>query len=260
VRTYFHAKWSIPISLVSIFSVLMPPHPILSSRASIPSWPTLVETSIYIKAAFLLSLVIIALREIVILIVQRKSGTLNTIMDREDTLADQEKGIANRQRNDSPHGEALLSSTNSGKDSEVSQEKVSDPQQQKDDVPSRQSSEEEQNHYLQSLKEETLNPALIPIYPWIAPPRSLPGPYDAPYYPVPLPTLRRHTDEAPATKSEESPSIKTEEESNTPPEELEMISYTRHATPNHPTTLETFITISPNRWRRTQRTTSVSAG
>jgi hypothetical protein len=238
----------------------MPSHPILSSRASIPNWPTLVETSVYIKAAFVLSLVIIALREIVILIVRRKRRTPDTTMNREDTLADQEKGIAMEQRRDSPHGEALLFPTDSDKDSEVPQEEVSDPQQHKDGVSSLRSSEEEQNHYLQSLKEETLNPTLIPIPPWIAPPKSLPGPYDAPYYPVPLPTLRRHTDEAPSTKSEEPPSIKTEEVSNTPPKEFERISYTHPSTPNQPTVLETSITISPNRWRRTQWTASVSAG
>jgi hypothetical protein len=182
-------------------------------------------------------------------------------MDRADTFAHQEKGFTIKQRKDSSQGEALILHTRSEKDSEESREKLPDPQQQKDNLSDRRSSKEEQIQYLQLPKEETFNPTLVPIYPWIAPPTTLPGPYDAPYYPAPLPTIRRYTDD---TKPEESRDIKTGETSTIPPENLETLSYTRRLpapnTPKHPTTLSTSIIVSPNRWRRTQWTTVVSAG
>ncbi len=44
------------------------------------------------------------------------------------------------------------------------------------------------NNYLNSLKEEILQQTEKPIYPWITPPQTLPGPYDPMYYPLPAPS------------------------------------------------------------------------
>ncbi|EAT82676.1 hypothetical protein SNOG_10341 [Parastagonospora nodorum SN15] len=71
---------------------------------------------------------------------------------------------------------------------------------------------EEQNQRLKALKEELSHAEYIPIYPWIAPPTPLPGPYDAPYYP--LPSIRKYSHDSSTT---ESP----------PPEELQ--SHIRHS-------------------------------
>ncbi|KAH9877899.1 hypothetical protein J1614_003116 [Plenodomus biglobosus] len=102
------------------------------------------------------------------------------------------------------------------------------------------------NSYLQSLKQETLQPHLAPIHPWIAPPTPLPGPYDAPYYPLPLPTIRIHSQE-PTTDDIQ---------------ELSTRSYTRRTSANSElstdTVLEGSTTVSTQGWRRTQWT--VSAG
>lgn len=121
-----------------------------------------------------------------------------------------------------------------------------DSPQEKVSTPERPSLEKEPNEYLESLKQETLQPKLGPIYPWIAPPQPLPGPYDAPYYPLPLPTIRRHSHDP----SEEAP------------EETSTISYTRrvstNSTPEHEATIQGSTTVSTTGWRRTQWT--VAAG
>ncbi|KAI8931993.1 hypothetical protein NX059_010889 [Plenodomus lindquistii] len=102
------------------------------------------------------------------------------------------------------------------------------------------------NSYLQSLQEETLQPHLVPIHPWIAPPTPLPGPYDAPYYPLPLPTIR---------SSSQEPS--TEEF-----QEISTRSYTRRPSANSELGADTVLagstTVSSQGWKRTQWT--VSAG
>ncbi|KAH9871343.1 hypothetical protein IAQ61_005522 [Plenodomus lingam] len=102
------------------------------------------------------------------------------------------------------------------------------------------------NTHLQSLKSETLQPNLAPIHPWIAPPVPLPGPYDAPYYPLPLPTIRSHSQE-PATDDFQ---------------ELSTRSYTRRSSANSELSadivLEGSTTVSSQGWKRTQWT--VSAG
>jgi len=82
-----------------------------------------------------------------------------------------------------------------------------------------------------------------PVYPWIAPPQPLPGPYDPRLYP--LPTLRRHSHAA-STPGEESV-------------ETGRISYTRRVStntmpPRHSTVNGT-VSIGTNGtagWRRNQ--------
>jgi hypothetical protein len=119
--------------------------------------------------------------------------------------------------------------------------------------------DQEPNQYLQSLQQETLRPTLSPIYPWMSPPQALPGPYDAPYYPPPLPTIK--TEESLQIENH-SPTIKIEAISDDIPEELETISYTRrvsaNSVPDYDSLLEGTVTVSNKGWRRTQWT--VTAG
>ncbi|KAH3913234.1 hypothetical protein HBI56_086100 [Parastagonospora nodorum] len=107
---------------------------------------------------------------------------------------------------------------------------------------------EEQNQRLKALKEELSHAEYIPIYPWIAPPTPLPGPYDAPYYP--LPSIRKYSHDSSTT---ESP----------PPEELQSVSYTRRLPTNSTSgtaaqepVLHGTTTVSNHGWRRTQWTIS----
>lgn len=123
------------------------------------------------------------------------------------------------------------------------------------------------NQYLQSLRQEALHPSLIPVYPWVAPPSPLPGPYDAPYYPLPLPTIRNQQPEqlySVDTTSSANPlphESKNEVLSNES-ETLLTKSYIRRLSDNarlpYDPVLEGSTTVSSAGWRRTQW--SVSAG
>ncbi|KAF1847152.1 uncharacterized protein K460DRAFT_363259 [Cucurbitaria berberidis CBS 394.84] len=119
--------------------------------------------------------------------------------------------------------------------------------QEKNSLPTPPALEKEPNQYLQSLKKETLQPDLAPVYPWTALPHALPGPYDAPYYPLPPPTIRRHSHDPSAAESEQT---------------SRTIPYTRRVSTNsilnHEVVLEGSSTVSSQGWRRTQWT--VSAG
>ena len=99
---------------------------------------------------------------------------------------------------------------------------------------------EDPNQRLQALKQELLQPTLKSVYPWIAPPTPLPGPYDAPYYP--LPSIRRHS----------------QDPSYVSPEETQTISYTRRISTNSLPAQEPIVrattTVSNHGWRRTQWT------
>jgi hypothetical protein len=103
---------------------------------------------------------------------------------------------------------------------------------------------EDQNLRLQALKEELSQPAFKPIHPWIAPPTPLPGPYDAPYYP--LPTIRPHSQDS----SSGSP----------PPEEIQCITYSRRVSNTSDSstepTVQGTVMVSNHGWRRTQWTVS----
>jgi len=89
----------------------------------------------------------------------------------------------------------------------------------------------------QSTDEQPL--AFEPAYPWIAPPRPLPGPYDPSLYP--LPTIRRH--------SYDRSSVET-------PKDHASITYTRRVSmnniPTHQSTVHGTMTTSRNGWRRNQ--------
>jgi hypothetical protein len=234
-----------------ILCVLMPPLPIPPVLASIQSWSTLIDR--LSKAILLLSIFVTVFRSVCLLVAHRKRRMSRSGMNREDSLVDRENTSNIKQRNDSSHEEELRIAT------DVEKEKIPTMNGGRNKVSLRPSLDQEPNQYLQSLKRETIYSSLIPIYPWIAPPQPLPGPYDAPYYPLPLPTI----------KSEESfdvkpnpPDVKLEDIADDIPEELESISYTRrfstNSTPDHESLLEGSVTISTNGWKRTQWT--VTAG
>jgi hypothetical protein len=108
----------------------------------------------------------------------------------------------------------------------------------------------EPNERLQALKQELSHTALQPVYPWIAPPTPLPGPYDAPYYPLPLPSIRTYSDDAASKPTEETRDIA---------EETRTVSYTRresNSTPDQEPTIRGTVTVSNHGWRRTQWTVS----
>jgi hypothetical protein len=120
--------------------------------------------------------------------------------------------------------------------------KLSLPTRSKDKAPPS-CKPEDPNQRLQALKEELSQPAFKPIHPWIAPPSPLPGPYDAPYYP--LPSIRRHSQDS---------------STDSIPEEIQAISYSRRISTCSNTaedpTLHGTITVSNHGWRRTQWTVS----
>jgi hypothetical protein len=93
---------------------------------------------------------------------------------------------------------------------------------------------------LDSLGQEIDGHTSKPIFPWVLPPQALPGPYDPPYYPLPAPTIRRHSTDA----------------SNTPAEESGAVSYFRRTStagiPPRDTALYATTTTSTQGWRRTQ--------
>ena len=108
---------------------------------------------------------------------------------------------------------------------------------------------EEQNQRLQALRRELAQhqETVTPIHPWIAPPTPLPGPYDAPFYPLPMPTLRKHSQDPPPPFPED-----------------DVVTYTHQvaspSSPAHETVLPIrgTTTVSNHGWKRTQWT--VTAG
>jgi hypothetical protein len=99
--------------------------------------------------------------------------------------------------------------------------------------------ETDHNDRLNSLKQEIFQHTEKPIYPWILPPQTLPGPYDPMYYPLPAPSHR--------SKSSGSLAANVEGRHST--------SYTRPVpkagTPPGESVLYGTMTTSTNGWRRT---------
>jgi hypothetical protein len=97
------------------------------------------------------------------------------------------------------------------------------------------------NHadHLSSLKQEIHQHTETPIYPWILPPQTLPGPYDPMYFPLPAPTIQAESSGPSQAKCEGRHST----------------SYTRLVpnigTPPGEAILYGTITTSTNGWRRT---------
>lgn len=117
----------------------------------------------------------------------------------------------------------------------VPEKTVLTPSLQRKDSATIQDHETDHNNHLSSLKQEILQHTEKPIYPWVAPPQKLPGPYDPMYFPLPAPTMRM--------------------ESFNPPPGIEgrhAISYTRLAG-TEPTAAKLYgtMTTSTKGWRRT---------
>lgn len=105
----------------------------------------------------------------------------------------------------------------------------------------------EQNLRLEALRQELSQQTFRPIHPWIAPPTPLPGPYDAPYYPLLKPTLRRSSYDPSSAASEEQVFAFTHHV-NTPDDVAEKLKLPIRGT----------TAVSNHGWKRTQWT--VSAG
>lgn len=237
----------------------MPPLPTPSSQASGRSWLTnSPEHHQYLLEGIVLwSLFVTACRSIVILLARRKSRMSRSSRDRSNLASNQdEKKPSSHQRKDSYQDELSNSPTIKREDTETTAPSPRIKQEQPQYVPATNPSFPiYPNSYLDSLRQETLQPAFIPIYPWISAPKPLPGPYDAPYYPLPLPTLQPEARAQTATEIHDS-AIKTEEVDRE--EELETASYTRHVPP-HSTqdseaVLQGAVIVSSKGWRRTQWT------
>jgi hypothetical protein len=180
-------------------------------------------------------------------------------MGQDDKAMNQEKKPGIHQRKDSYQEEELHPSSRTIEGLGATLEEKPSKERQNDVFVHRPSLDQEPNHYLQSLQQETLQPILSPIYPWISPPKELPGPYDAPYYPPPLPTIK--TEES-LQNDRQPETIKTKLSSDDVPEELETISYTHRisttSTSDQESLVEGTVTVSTKGWRRTQWT--VTAG
>ena len=105
----------------------------------------------------------------------------------------------------------------------------------------------EYNEYLQSLRREALQTDSTPIWPWTAPPRQLPGPYDAPYYPLPVLSTRRNP-EASSIEFEEEGSEQISKESPTASTALRVSAL---SIPNEETNIEHSASTSTHGLRRT---------
>jgi hypothetical protein len=229
----------------------MSPLPIPPVPASIQTWPALVDRQHLFRFILLFSAFVVAIRSGYLIVAYKKRRTSHSNMSREDSSVDHKKTL--KRRNDSSHDAELHVAT------DVNQGKKLAAKRGGDIESPRSSPDKEPKQYLQSLKQEILQPFLRPIYPWTSPPKPLPGPYDTPYYPLPLPTIKL---EKSIDITIKSPTVKLEQTSDNMPEELESISYTRRvpatSTPDRESLIEGFTTVSTKGWKRTQWT--VTAG
>lgn len=236
----------------------MPPLPISTEIASVESWHALLESHNLLGALLLLSLVATVFRSIAVIIGRRKSRMACVGAGHEGPSIDKGKKLVGKGRRDSSQDEDEQPLKIKEKRPVSGSQTRSDLEKRKDEDAHRSSRDQRPNDYLESLEKETLQPFLLPIYPWTAPPQSLPGPYDAPYFPLPLPTIGA---EHPTGTDTQPPTIKTEAMPDTAPEELETIAYSRRVSPNalEPASLlNGTVTVSNKGWRRTQWT--VTAG
>ncbi len=238
-------------------SVPMPPLRKPSVLPGTESWLPPISLQHIFEVVLLVAFFVSGLTSIFAL---RKRGRMTSSgMGQDDKAMNQEKKPGIHQRKDSYQEEDLHPSSGKMEGLGATLEEKSSTERQNDVVVHRPSLDQEPNQYLQSLRQETLQPILSPIYPWIAPPQDLPGPYDAPYYPPPLPTIK--TEES--LQNDNQPgTTKTEPPSDDVPEELETITYTRRisttSTSDQESLVEGTVTVSTKGWRRTQW--SVTAG
>jgi hypothetical protein len=198
----------------------MAPHSraiILSQRES---WPIPSSPGDIFKILLFVSIIATAFKSYAVLSLRKKRSLDHRTMIKQEkdqtSLSQEKKHLFSHARNDSASAQTV------------------------EKEPTKPSQPDESNQRLQAIQQELSSPALKPIYPWIAPPTPLPGPYDAPYYP--LPSIRRHSD---------VPSCD-------PPETHQTIPYTRRVSasnvPSEHPVLRGTVTVSNHGWRRTQWT------
>ncbi|KAH7083648.1 hypothetical protein FB567DRAFT_88766 [Paraphoma chrysanthemicola] len=183
------------------FLPAMAPHPIAKSLSQIESWTSSHDSGNFFKILLFISIVATAIKSYAVLVLRRKRRLDNARLIQEK--------------------EADSCRTTTEKQSLPSEPEV--PHQ-----------------HLHALRQELSQPDLNPVFPWIAPPTPLPGPYDAPYYP--LPNIRRDSHDA----------------SDLDVEKNYTVPYTRRISMNgiraHESTLCGTTTVSNHGWRRTQWT------
>ncbi|USP81985.1 hypothetical protein yc1106_09259 [Curvularia clavata] len=210
------------------------------------------------STVLLVSLLAAALQSIIVVLGRRKSRASSSDRNLEGSGMDHE-GLPIKRRKDSSQNVEFDVSKSKEKVEVAELEGKDHSEERNRDRNRRVSPEQNQNDHLESLKQETLEPSLLPIHPWIAPPQRLPGPYDAPYYPLPLPTIAIQETAEDDTSSQTSEHATTSDDR---PEELETIVYSRRLpTPNASETesvREGVVTVSTRGWRRTLWT--VNAG
>lgn len=247
------------IFLIIVITVLMSPLPIPPGVASLDCWGIILEPHSHWSIVLLLSFFAAATYSIIVVLGKRKRSVSNSDQNMEGSNMGHEE-LPVRQRKDSPQNQELDLSMSKEQPPVVElKENKDDSEAQSYDIPRRISPGQNQNDHLESLKQETLEPSLLPIYPWIAPPQRLPGPYDAPYYPVPLPTIAIQETAGDGSSAQIS---KNEMTSSDRPEELETIVYSRRLPPMNASesefVREGVVTVSTRGWRRTLWT--VNAG
>ncbi|XP_014555968.1 hypothetical protein COCVIDRAFT_101128 [Bipolaris victoriae FI3] len=231
----------------------MPPLPISTGVGCLDGWRSSFESQTLFSTILLVSLFAITVRSIARILGKRRKSVLRFDEKMEDSGMGQENLVVKKRKDSSQGGQMDVSAGKQVHPDADSKENI-DPEAQSHDTTHQSSLEQNQNEYLESLKQETLEPSRSPIYPWIAPPQSLPGPYDAPYFPVPLPTI--------AVAEVIKEGMKTEAPTDKRPEELETILYSRriptNISPENDTIREGVVTISTRGWRRSQWT--INAG
>ena len=239
----------------------MPPLPTPSSPASGRSWHAHSSEHQYLLEGIVLwSLFVTACRSVVVLVARRESRMSRSSPSRSDWASNQDEKTSH-QRKDSYQVDFSNPPAIKQEDVDRTTDSPWIKQEQAEETPTNPPLPSHPNTYLESLKQETLQPAFIPIYPWISAPKPLPGPYDAPYYPLPLPTLQPEESFQAAAKIQDTDrAIKAEHEHREEEEkdELETTSYTRHiplhSTQDREAILQGAIMVSSKGWRRTQWT------
>lgn len=232
----------------------MSPLPTPASVASLERWSTGPGLQRYWTTVLLASLFAAVLRFIVVVLRIRRKRASGSALRPPGSSMEKSESVMN-QRRDSSQKEALDLHANQH-DSPVFDLKKKDAlEPESNDTARRVSPEQIQNNHLASLEQETRDPALVPISPWTAPPQRLPGPYDAPYYPLPLPSIGV---EATAANDTQPQSTEIQTRSNERPEHVETTVYSRllarETAPESERVRASVVTVSTRGWRRSQWT------
>ncbi|KAF2031185.1 hypothetical protein EK21DRAFT_88318 [Setomelanomma holmii] len=180
----------------------MAPHSISRGLSHVERWTLSHDSGNFFKIIFLISVVATAVKSYAVLSLRRKRK-----LDHQTSMI--------QEKEPSPSEPAVKEET----------------QPSQPEIPHR---------HLHALRQELSQSEPIPVFPWIAPPTQLPGPYDAPFYP--LPSIRRDSHDA----------------SDFPSEKTQTMPYIRRIStdsmPTQESTIRGTTTVSNHGWRRTQWT------